>query len=314
MRTRRTLARCAVVVAVLSGATAALATATLPKPGSAAEIAKLVAASSTIQTLPKDLVPPLAQLPNDSVGAYYGVGGRRPCDGPSKCNFGDKKSKRVIVLFGDSHAQMWLPALAPVAQAAGDRLSLVWLSGCPAATVSVWDAGTHSTNAGCSSWRAAMIRLIHKLDPMLVLLASRTSDIPGPNNIPTTDAAWQAGLEQTIVALKSATTEVAVIGDITVFSPHNDLAQCLAANPTDVQGCAVPNPNGYTRHHFAAEQAAAAAENVPYLNPQPWLCTTTCSPVIGRYAAYCDSFHVSATYAEYLSKVWATALQPLLVH
>jgi hypothetical protein len=312
MRTRRTLARCAIVASILFGATAAYGAATLPKPGSAAEIAKLVAASSAIETLPKDLVPPLAQLPSDSVGAYYGGAGRNCGGGPSECNYANRKSKRVIVLFGDSHAQMWLPAFVPVAKAAGDRLSLVWLSGCPAATVSVWDAGTHSTNTGCNSWRAAMIRLIHKLDPILVLLASRTSDIPGPNNIPTTDAAWQAGLEQTIVALKSPTTEVAVIGDITVFSPHNDLPQCLAAKPTDVQGCAVPNPNGYTRHHFAAEQAAATAEGVPYLNPQPWLCTTTCSPVIGRYAVYYDSFHVSATYAEYLSKVWATALQPLL--
>jgi SGNH domain-containing protein len=313
MRTRRWLARSAVAVAVLAGASVAVGATKLPKPGTGSEVAKLVAASSSIETLPKDLLPPLFQLPGDSAGAYYGVAGRR-CDGPTKCLFGDRKSPRIIVLFGDSHAQMWLPALAPVAQSAGYRLALVWMSGCPAASVTVWDDATHANFTWCNTWRASMIEKIHKLDPSLVLLASRTSDVPGANNKPTTDAAWQAGLEETITALKTTSTRVAVIGDITVFSPHNDLPQCLAANPTSVQQCAVSNPNGKTRQHFAAEQAAASAESVPYLNPQPWLCTMTCSPVIGNMAAYYDSFHVSATYAEYLSGVWASALAPLLKH
>jgi hypothetical protein len=313
MRTRRALARTAIVVAILLGATAAFGAARLPKPGTATQVARLVAMSSAIQRLPRGLVPPLAQLPSDSAGTYYGVAYRH-CDGPSKCDFADTKSTRVVVLFGDSHAQMWLPALVPVARAAGDRLSLVWMSGCPAATVSVWDAATHRTSTGCNTWRAAMIRQIRALGPALVLLASRTSDVPGPHNQPTTDAAWQAGLEQTIAALRTPRTQVAVIGDVSAFPPHDDLPQCLAAHATSVQSCAVANPNGRTRQHFAAERAAAAAEHVPYLDPQPWLCTTTCSPVIGTMAAYYDSFHVSATYAEYLSGVWATALKPLLAH
>ena len=311
MRTRRTFASLTVVAVLVAATSVALGAAKLPKPGTASRVSRLVATSSAIERLPSNLLPPLGEVPGDSAGTYYGVAGRH-CDGPTKCVFADTKSKRVIVLFGDSHAQMWLPALVPVARAAGDRLSLVWMSGCPAATISVWDAGTHSIFSACDRWRTSMIEAIHSLDPTLVLLASRTSDVPGADNEPTTDAAWQAGLEQTIAALKSPTTKVAVIGDITVFSPHNDLAECLAAYPSSIQRCAVANPNGKTRQHFAAEKAAAAAEGVPYLNPQRWLCTATCSPVIGTMAAYYDSFHVSATYAEFLSGVWATALWPLL--
>jgi len=176
----------------------------------------------------------------------------------------------------------------------------------------VWDMSTHSINYQCNSWRTKTITAIHKLRPTLVLLASRTSDIPGPQNHPTTDAAWETGLEQTIAALKTTTTKVAVVGDITVFSPNN-IPACLAAFPTQIQTqCAVKNPNGYTRQHFAAEQAAATAEAVTYINPQPWLCTTSCSPVIGKMAAYFDTFHVSATYAEYLSGVFKSAIKALL--
>jgi SGNH domain (fused to AT3 domains) len=310
MRTSRAVLCGAVASVALAAGAVALGAARLPKPGTASQVAALVAVSSAIEQLPSKLVPPLSEAASDSAGAYYGAAGRH-CNDVTTCVFGNLGAKRSIVLFGDSHAQMWLPALVPFAESQGYRLSLVWTSGCPAATVSVWDAQTHSVNAACNSWRTKMIAKIHKLAPTLVLLASRTSDIPGPDNHPTTNSAWMMGLEQTISALETTKTTVAVIGDITAFSP-NPLPQCLAANPSSIQACAVSNPNGKTRQHFAAEQAAAAAEGVAYIDPQPWLCTNVCSPVIGHMVAYYDTFHVSATYAEYLSGVWASAIKPLL--
>ena len=221
MATRRAIPLFAVAVAAaaLGATTVALGVARLPTPGTESQVAALVAASSSIERLPIELVPPLAQAATDTPGTYYAAAGRH-CNGVTQCVFGAVRSKRSIVLFGDSHAQMWLPALAPAAQSLGYRLSLVWTSGCPAATVSVWDAETHSVNQACSSWRTRMVAKIHRLGPALVLLASRTSDIPGPRNHPTTNAAWTAGLERTITELESATTTVAVIGDITVFSPN----------------------------------------------------------------------------------------------
>ena len=42
---------------------------------------------------------------------------------------------QTIVLFGDSHAQMWLSAVVPAAEALHDRVVLLYLGGCPAATV-----------------------------------------------------------------------------------------------------------------------------------------------------------------------------------
>jgi SGNH domain (fused to AT3 domains) len=310
MRTRRTLSRLAVLTAVLAFATGALAATKLPKPGTAANVAALVAASSSIETLPSDLVPPVAQAASDTPGAYYPVA-NHACTGVSKCVFGDSTSKSTIVLYGDSHAQMWLPALIPVAEATHDRLVLVWEPGCPAATVSVWSTPMHSINGSCNRFRTSMISRIKKLDPILVLLADRTSDIPGADNQPTTAKDWQTGLERTIVDLKSTTTSVVVVGDITVFSPLV-LPECMAADPTSIQTCSVNNPNGKTRQQFAAEKAAARKEEVKYINPQPWLCTTICSPVIGNMVAYFDTFHVSATYAEFLSGVWGAALNPLL--
>jgi len=310
VRTRRVLARAAVIAAVLCVAAGALATARLPKPGTPAQVAALVAASTSIEKLPTKLVPPLPQAAQDNAAAYYGVAGRE-CDGVTKCVFANTTSKRVVVLFGDSHAQMWLPALVPVAAHARDRLVLVWRPGCPAATIGVWNPNTHSVDKGCNEFRSAMIAQIRRLAPAVVLMADRTSDMPGANNVLTTNAAWQAGEEATIAALKGPSTKVAVIGDITAFTV--DPPMCLAAYPSAVQQCSAPTPNPKTHQHFAAEAAAASYEGVKYVNPQPWLCTPkTCATVIGSMVAYFDKFHVTATYAEYLSGVWGAALKSLL--
>jgi SGNH domain (fused to AT3 domains) len=308
MRTRRMSVVAAVLVAASLTASAAFAIAKLPAPGTAAKVASLVAASSKIQKLPKVLIPALDKVANDSPATYYKVTGR--CSGPPACVYGATASKTTIVLFGDSHAMMWLPALVPVAKKANDRLLLLWKPGCPDTTITVWDPLTHSTATGCDSYRAAMIAEIKRLAPKLVLLSDRTSDIPGAGNVLTTDAAWQAGLVTTISKLKSSKTKVAVVGDITAFTVI--LPDCLAAFPNAVQKCAAPNPNPKTRQHFAAERAAAASQGVPYVDPQGWLCTKTCSPVIGNMVGYFDNLHVTATYAAFLATVFGTALKPLL--
>ena len=51
----------------------------------------------------------------------------------SKCIFGDKKSKTVVALVGDSRAQMWLDAFNTVAVAEHLKLVLIAKSGCPGA-------------------------------------------------------------------------------------------------------------------------------------------------------------------------------------
>jgi hypothetical protein len=75
----------------------------------------------------------------------------------------------------------------------------------------------------------------------------------------------------------------------------------------------MPNPNTAVPGHQTAEQAAAQAEKVPYVNPTPWLCTSDkCSPVIGKFIAYWNSFHVSVPYARYLTGVLGSALEGTL--
>jgi hypothetical protein len=305
MNRPRSFAACLVLALALTSAGAGAATA-LPGPGTAQQIAKLVSTASRIEQLPRNLVPNLAQASADDVGTYY-PSTQFGCLSISVCQFGNLKSRSTIVLFGDSHAQMWLTSILPIASKFKLRLILVWRPSCPAATVTVWNVTTNSTYSACDAWRAAALRQVHRLNPSLVMLASRNTDITGAGNTAILDTTWQAGLEHTISSLKSKTTKVVVIGDITTFSAI--LPACLAAYPSHVQQCSSSDPNQKETNHFAAEAAAAKAMGVLYINPHPWLCTAVCSPVIGNMVAYYNDNHVSATYAAYLSTVWLQALR-----
>jgi hypothetical protein len=148
------------------------------------------------------------------------------------------------------------------------------------------------------------------MHPSLVLLADRTAAVKNQKNRSFTNAQWQTGEEQTIAALKSKTTTVAVIGDITALSQTPP--ECLATYPTNIQKCSVKNPNPKMNQHLSAERAAAKAEDIVYLNPEPWFCNSTCSPVIGNMVVYFNEYHVTATYAGYLSTIFGNALKPLL--
>src|SRR6202035_5006703 len=86
----------------------------LPGPGSASQVARLVASSGRIEVLPNNLVPSLQDAGNDDAVSYYPV--TEPgCTSRSQCVFGDLHGTHTVVLFGDSHALMWLTAFVPIA-------------------------------------------------------------------------------------------------------------------------------------------------------------------------------------------------------
>src|SRR6266571_3164918 len=79
---------------------------------STAQVLRLVAAAPAIKKVPSDLTPRLQDAPNDQAWPMEHSEG---CDSPAErvkmpaCVYGDAGGKRTMILFGDSHAAMWLP-------------------------------------------------------------------------------------------------------------------------------------------------------------------------------------------------------------
>jgi SGNH domain (fused to AT3 domains) len=310
--TIRTLGAAAVTITSLLAPAAHLKSASAPVvPGTPAQVASLVAQSGQIVKLPPAAVPQLYSGGSDTAYRLYPTA--RACSESLKgCAFGDLSSSKVVVLFGDSHILMWLPAIVPAAMRAGVKIDLMYADDCPVALIGNFSivTGSYGSLVGCEQWRNAATKVIHDLDPMAVIIGERSTLILSePSNVPYTAQQWQLSLEATILRLKTPTMKIAVMQDTNWFDLNP--MQCLAAYPAHVQRCDEPFPNAKNPGHDHAEWRAARATGSDYVFTRRWLCTTICSPVIGPFITNFDNGHLSATYASYLSVVVGDALQPL---
>ncbi len=269
--------------------------------GSAAEVKALVAASVKIKALTPTTQSQIAAAGGNFAGNYYQL--PDGCLTASACVFGDSSSSKTLVLYGDSHIRMWLAPLISMATTSHFKIVIVGHAGCPVAAVTI-PGGAYGA---CSHYRSTGEALINTLKPQAVLIGERTS-YPSYKG---TDAQWGAGLQKTISNLAPSGATVAIMGDIQVFSVT--LPTCLAIHPNGVALCAGKNPNKAIPGRETGEINVAKANHFLYVNPMPWLCTTTlCSAVIGDYLPYSDSQHVAVPYSRYLTTVLATALAPLV--
>ena len=309
-------ATASVALVVSCAAVAGAVVFTLPKPGTSTQISALVAKSTAINKLPSTLNPALSQVPVDTVSntKYAGPAGGCLTVTP-KCTYGKLTSTKTVVLFGDSHAWMWLTAVIPQMVKDGDKLQLLWRVGCPVANLTIESATTKQPDTACTSWRNTTIATIKSENPIAVILSERTTAVFSTGTTLVTSAQWTSGLGSTISQLKSTSTKVVVIGDNAAYANLTSPASCLGVYTSAVQKCATPlnNPVAQWAMQAAAEKAAAVANSVGFVNPTPWLCyKSSCSEVIGNFAVYFDWSHITATYGAYLSNVMGAKLQPLL--
>jgi SGNH domain (fused to AT3 domains) len=310
---RRAVFSCVVAAsAVLASGLAGAAR--TPTPGTAAQVAHLVAVSHKITHVDAKVAAVLSGPSDIPQRRYPAIA--NGCNTVTQCVFGDPDGKRTIVLFGDSHAMMWVPALDPIAREAGDRLVLLWAPACPASMVTGYEYVEEvvTTDAQCASWRATEIQSIQALQPAVVLIGERTGAIVHASDQSWfTTAQWEAGLTATITQLQTGLPDVkiVVLEDLVFFD--SDVPVCLSAYPTEVQKkCSVPNPNPKYPGQQTAEREAAKATGATFVRTRQWFCTTHCSPIVGNMVTYYNEGHVSATYAAFLSGVLGSSLAPLL--
>lgn len=272
-------------------------------------VLKLVAASNKIRTVPAHLVPPLSQadIPSN-LGFPPANTGCEPAYSQSTvpaCVFGDRRSARTMVLYGDSHAGMWFQAFDDIATRIHWRLVLLFKPACLADPLPTHPPKGTGSTAGewlaCDQWHRFAINRINRLDPNLLIVTQNITDTPRGNIY--TPAQWQHGLELLFRQVTGPRTMKVVLGD-TPSSPGQD---CLSQHAENMQMCSRRPLTPYNR----AERRGAAAERAGYVNVTPWFCTTTCSPVIGNYNVYFDTSHVAVGYSRFLEGVLTEKLNLL---
>jgi hypothetical protein len=294
------------VVLVLVTAGGASATAALPL-NSGRDVARSAPTDPPIATafVPQNLSPSLQHASNDNPSLY--------ADGcevdfaqttPHPCFTGDSTGKR-IVLFGDSHAAQWYPALAKIATEGHYQLETETKSACPSVAVEIANKGVDYT--ACDAWRNNVISDLKANPPALVVIANYGN--PVFENSTNTSSQWASGMRSTLGQLVKV-TKVAVIADTPDFGVSPIV--CLSANLSSAAACARPavtvlNSPGRLPGAFSANLMGAT-----FIDLTGYFCSTTCPAIIGATMVYRDSHHMTATFAASLAPVLGTRLQPLL--
>ena len=229
---------------LLLGPVSAWAATSGPQPGTAAQVAALVKASTSITSLTSTTAAELSKdSPVRAVNTTCPTPGSCGCFTATQCVYGDLTSKKTVVLFGDSHALMWLPAVTWAASAARFKLILIFAISSPIASLPDAKYKGVLPNPNCNQWRHQSISLIKSISPKVIILGERTARVVSSLTGRRYSAQqWQRALEATMASLSSPRRRIALLEDIPYASNFSPAA-CLAANPSNVQACSIPFPN-----------------------------------------------------------------------
>jgi hypothetical protein len=227
------------------------------------------------------------------------------------CTIGDISARKLMIVYGDSHAIMWLPAFDAIARAAHWRLVVIGAYFCPAELVTVANPPQSGLEGGpyvkCDRWHSWVVETINKMHPNLVVISQESFYPPpaigGRQALFFSSSQWQDGLKGLLSAIKIPSTDKVVLGNIPVLAESAPI--CLAHKSP--AACSTPAKDA-NPPLIEDERAATLAVGSRYIDPRPWLCSEVCTPIIDRYLVYTDQFHITSTYAQFLENVLAHAL------
>lgn len=308
------------VMTTMTAAASASAT-RAPTPASPVAAAGYVRPASRDGPVPANLRPTIGAASKD-YPAPYSDGCHVPMDGARPtwaCVYGRTTSKTTIVLFGDSHALSWFPAVLKLANDRGWRLLSLTMSACSPADIPEWIPATSSVSAACGDWRKWAIGRIAKEKPTVVLVTGTRgfATVDPGGSVLTGDArvrAWEAGMERTLDRVGRYAGRVIYLSD----TPASQLnpPQCLAQNPHRVLACATPVAKAISTAWMTEERHVAITENAGFIDTTVWVCPSTPCPVtLGNLLIYRDGGHTTATFVASIgSKLEAAVAADLARH
>ncbi len=267
--------------------------------------------------VPANLEPQLINAKNDRAISYADRCHTQQDLPPSTapCIYGDTSSNTTVVLFGDSHALSWFPAMNTVAKRNHWKLLSLTMSACSPADIPAWDPSNNAVMKNCAIWRTQSLQKIAQAHPLVIVVAGTRgfATLNSKGKLAKGDprtAIWRAGMKRTVDQLKTASQKIVYLAD----TPQSlvDPPVCLSAHPKSSIACATPVDKAIQPTWIEQELAMTNEEKILFVDPELWVCPTSPCPVIlGNILIYLDGGHLTATFsaalAGRLQKAIATA-------
>jgi peptidoglycan/LPS O-acetylase OafA/YrhL len=265
--------------------------------------------------IPPGLTPAPTRL-EDHENLYFfpaGCSDSNPTESTSKiCRLGDASSSKSIALIGDSHAQMWMPAILQMAEKEGWVVLPVVKSACTPNTT--WtkqgDFGIDGTRLDarvrvCRAWYAWALKQLRTLRPDVTLIAGVSGGSSGNQA-----EAIKRGFISLTSAAKSFSKDVVVVADSEGVAQQP--VDCLLGRRATMARCTTTwsEDRFYTNDDLAA---LSRVHNFSYIATRGWFCfKSQCPMVIGHTVAYRDTGHLTKAYALDLAEPFRAAFKRAL--
>lgn len=201
------------------------------------------------------------------------------------CKSGANPAAPRVVLFGDSHAAHFYPALAALADAGDIRLDAMTKSGCR--TVE-----RDTDDPTCRLWRRRAIAMLHDDPPEIILVGNRSFRTPG----------WPRLLPESIDRLPKR-SRIFVIADTPDMG--FSVPVCLSAHLNAANACSRPRHDVLSTANREVERGLG----VGILDVTDYLCNQEyCPTIVGNLLLYRDYGHLTEPFARTLAPVLRTQL------
>jgi len=208
------------------------------------------------------------------------------------CTYGEIGSATKVVLYGDSHAAQWFPALEKMAREKGFELTSLTKSACSSVDSPRADQGAYK-NSECEKWRENSIQRIQKMKPAAVIV-SNFQYFTEPGGYSSRAQWWNEGQRRLLADLQGSSNNLIYISD----TPHplRDIPNCLATRNIEDCNTTEKTPN-------------VVINGFKKIDPTTWLCAKICPPIKDGYVVYRDASHISLDAALALTPLLETALR-----
>lgn len=255
--------------------------------------------------LPKSLTPTLNKVRTDKSAWLDQVCAVDFADiSVPECVAGDPNAKKVMVVYGDSHASMWMTALDSIAKSSGYKIYLFAKLACPLVEAPIWSYQLNKSFEECTQWQQQVLPKIASLKPDLLVVTDqwKPAVVDGKKSDFDTPTLWQTEFPKALAKLKTYTKKLVVISNNP--SMQQDSVTCASKPGANIALCSAGRSLAGNVQINSIERDASELIGATFIDSIDWACSQyLCPVVINSIFVYFDQWHFTATYVKWLTPV-----------